>query len=101
MSAWSAAVLVLLTGTVPPCLWQVARGRTVCRLAAVALLGSVAGAVFLVLPEGFERPAYQDLALVLAALSPAGTLVFTRFVCGEGHEEEGGTEPGRNGLPDR
>jgi hypothetical protein len=45
-------------------------------------LSTVVGAVFLVLPQGFDRSSYQDLALVLAVLSPAGTLVFTRFVVG-------------------
>ncbi|MEU7384571.1 MULTISPECIES: MrpF/PhaF family protein [unclassified Streptomyces] len=86
MNAWTAAALVLLAATVPPYLWVVARGTAVRRLAGVSLLSTTVGAVFLVLPQAYHRPAYQDLALVLAVLAPAGTLVFTRFVAGSRHE---------------
>ncbi|MGW1892342.1 monovalent cation/H+ antiporter complex subunit F [Streptomyces sp. NPDC002004] len=87
MNIWSVAVLVLLVGPVPVCLWVVARGSTVRRLAGLSLLSTVVGAVFLLLPGAYQRPSYQDLALMLAVLAPAGTLVFTRFVAGQGHEE--------------
>lgn len=82
MNAWTWAAVVLLAGAAPVCLWAAARGSAVHRLAGLSLLSTVTGAVFLVLPQGYSRPAYQDLALVLAVLSPAGTLVFTRFVAG-------------------
>ncbi|MFF4759356.1 monovalent cation/H+ antiporter complex subunit F [Streptomyces sp. NPDC001292] len=86
MNAWTAAALILLAATVPPYLWMVARGTAVRRLAGAALLSTTVGAVFLLLPQGYGRPAYQDLALMLAVLAPAGTLVFTRFVAGRRHE---------------
>ncbi|MEE4546899.1 MrpF/PhaF family protein [Streptomyces sp. V4-01] len=86
MNAWTAAALVLLAGAAPLCLWGAAHGREVRRLAAVSLLSTVVGAVFLVLPQGYGRSSYQDLALVLAVLAPAGTLVFTRFVAGRPHD---------------
>ncbi|MFI6847749.1 monovalent cation/H+ antiporter complex subunit F [Kitasatospora sp. NBC_00085] len=86
MNAWAAAALVLLVGVVPACLWVVARGTAVRRLAGASLLSTVVGAVFLLLPEAYDRSSYQDLALMLAVLAPAGTLVFTRFVAGRQHD---------------
>ncbi|MFD4610398.1 MrpF/PhaF family protein [Streptomyces sp. NPDC058451] len=86
MNAWTAAALVLLAAPVPAYLWVVAHGTAVRRLAGASLLSTVVGAVFLLLPQGYGRSAYQDLALVLAVLAPAGTLVFTRFVAGRRHE---------------
>ncbi|MEU9044268.1 MULTISPECIES: MrpF/PhaF family protein [unclassified Kitasatospora] len=95
MNAWAAAALVLLVAAVPVCLWVAARGSAVHRLAGMCLLSTVVGGVFLLLPQAYRRSSYQDLALVLAVLSPAGTLVFTRFVTGQdrapgGNESEGG-----------
>ncbi|SEG84130.1 Multisubunit Na+/H+ antiporter, MnhF subunit [Actinacidiphila yanglinensis] len=89
MNAWEAAALVLLAAGGPVCLWGVARGSAVRRLTALSLLSTVVGAVFMVLPQAYARPSYQDLALVLAVLSPAGTLVFTRFVAGRPYDSEG------------
>ncbi|MFG2875438.1 monovalent cation/H+ antiporter complex subunit F [Streptomyces sp. NPDC048337] len=63
------------------------------RLAGLCLAGTVTGAVLLVLPMAFHRSSYQDLALVFAALSPAGVLVFTRFA--GAHPPSG---DGRDGL---
>ncbi|MFF9125371.1 monovalent cation/H+ antiporter complex subunit F [Streptomyces sp. NPDC014889] len=86
MNAWTAAALVLLAVPVPAYLWVVSRGTAIRRLAGAALLPTTVGAVFLLLPQAYDRPAYQDLALMLAVLAPAGTLVFTRFVAGRRHE---------------
>ncbi|MFJ4554152.1 monovalent cation/H+ antiporter complex subunit F [Streptomyces sp. NPDC088817] len=86
MNTWTAAALVLVADTVPAYLWVVSRGTAVRRLTGAALLPTTVGAVFLVLPQAYHRPAYQDLALMLAVLAPAGTLVFTRFVAGSRHE---------------
>ncbi|MFJ9847379.1 monovalent cation/H+ antiporter complex subunit F [Kitasatospora sp. NPDC101155] len=38
--------------------------------------------VLLLLAQGFSRTSYTDLALDLAVLAPAGTLVFTRLLAG-------------------
>ncbi|MFJ3233990.1 monovalent cation/H+ antiporter complex subunit F [Streptomyces sp. NPDC086787] len=86
MNAWAAAALTLLVLVVPACVWLAAHGSTVRRLAGVFLLSTVTGALFLVLPEAYGRPAYQDLALMLAVMAPTGTLVFTRFVAGRSHD---------------
>ncbi|GAA2276354.1 MULTISPECIES: monovalent cation/H+ antiporter complex subunit F [Kitasatospora] len=88
MNAWAAAALVLLAAAMPVCLWVAARGSAVRRLAGVCLLSTAVGAVFLVLPQAYQRSSYQDLALMLAVLSPAGTLVFTRFVVGHSYEHD-------------
>ncbi|MFJ7280182.1 monovalent cation/H+ antiporter complex subunit F [Kitasatospora sp. NPDC098663] len=86
MNAWAVAALVLLAAPVPSCLWVVARASAVRRLAGASLLSTVVGALFLLLPQAYDRSSYQDLALMLAVLAPAGTLVFTRFVAGGQHE---------------
>ncbi|MFD5461816.1 monovalent cation/H+ antiporter complex subunit F [Kitasatospora sp. NPDC127059] len=85
MNAWSAAALVLLGGPAPVCLWVAARGTAIRRLLGASLLSTSVGAVFLLLPMAYDRSSYQDLALMLAVLAPAGTLVFTRFVAGHRH----------------
>ncbi|WP_185921826.1 MrpF/PhaF family protein [Streptomyces sp. WAC06614] len=79
MNAWAVAALVLLVGPAPVGVWAAARGSAVERLVGVALAGTVAGTVLLLLPMAYGRPSYQDLALVCAVLSPAGVLVLTRF----------------------
>ncbi|MFB7908297.1 monovalent cation/H+ antiporter complex subunit F [Kitasatospora sp. NPDC056076] len=86
MNAWAVASLLLLAGTAPACLWVTARGTAIRRLVGASLLSTVVGAVFLLLPMAYDRSSYQDLALMLAVLAPAGTLVFTRFVAGHRHE---------------
>ncbi|WP_052498932.1 MrpF/PhaF family protein [Streptomyces vietnamensis] len=89
MNAWAVAALVLLAVPAPACLWVAARGSAVHRLVGASLLSSVTGAVFLLLPQAYDRSSYQDLALVLGVLAPAGALVFTRFVSGRHHETHG------------
>jgi multisubunit Na+/H+ antiporter MnhF subunit len=49
----------------------------------------MAVAVFLLAARGLHRVSYVDLALVLAVLSPAGTLVFARCLAGGGGEAPG------------
>ncbi|MFG2819616.1 MrpF/PhaF family protein [Kitasatospora sp. NPDC048365] len=94
MNAWAVAALVVLAVPFPACLWIAARGSTVRRLAGVSLLSTCTGAFFLLLPPAYERSSYQDLALVLAVLAPAGTLVFTRFVAGRAHDTHAGSDGG-------
>ncbi|KDN87553.1 monovalent cation/H+ antiporter complex subunit F [Kitasatospora cheerisanensis] len=84
MNAWLAAAAVD-TAVLAPCLWRCALGPPEERLAAVALAGPVVTVLFLLLSQGLSRPSYGDLALVLAVLAPAGTLVFTRLLAGEPH----------------
>ena len=75
----NAAVMVAVAGTVFPCLLACLRGNPLQRLAAVQAL-SVATCVSAALfARAVGRPAYVDVALVLALLSFAGSLVFARF----------------------
>ncbi|MFE2583138.1 monovalent cation/H+ antiporter complex subunit F [Streptomyces sp. NPDC059378] len=90
MNAWTAAALVLLAVAAPVCLWVAACGTAMRRLVGASLLSTVVGAVFLLLPQAYDRSSYQDLALTLAVLAPAGTLVFTRFVAGRQHDTRRG-----------
>jgi multisubunit Na+/H+ antiporter MnhF subunit len=48
----------------------------------MALGSVVATAVLLVTARGLHRTSYTDVALVMAVLSPAGTLVFARCLAG-------------------
>jgi multisubunit Na+/H+ antiporter MnhF subunit len=80
MNAWLMAATALLTGLVPLGVVVVASGSAVDRLVALELAGDVDAVILLLLAEGFHRSSYADLALVLALLSFAGSLVFARFL---------------------
>ncbi|MEU9040667.1 MULTISPECIES: monovalent cation/H+ antiporter complex subunit F [unclassified Kitasatospora] len=85
MNAWLLAAAFLAVGGIGPCLLLGLRGEAQRRLAGLNLAATVASAVLLLLAQGFSRSSYTDLALDLAVLAPAGTLVFTRFLAGEEH----------------
>ncbi|QPP08494.1 hypothetical protein G4Z16_21180 [Streptomyces bathyalis] len=78
---WLAAAMVPLLCLVPV-LRYVATGGPNTRLVAQNLSQLLAGLTLLLAAEGFRRPDYLDLALVLAVLAPAGTLVYARFLGG-------------------
>ncbi|MER7965673.1 MrpF/PhaF family protein [Streptomyces ardesiacus] len=83
MNGWIlAAVLVLVTG-VGATLWGVAGGPLRRRATAQNLCTALACPVLLLLAQGYGRPAYVDLALVLAVLGPVGTLVYARLLADE------------------
>jgi multisubunit Na+/H+ antiporter MnhF subunit len=83
VNGWLWAACVLLPAGVGPCAWRACRGEPAQRLAGMALAGVVATAVFLVVARGMHRSSsYTDVALVLAVLAPAGTLVFARCLAG-------------------
>ncbi|MEU6089742.1 monovalent cation/H+ antiporter complex subunit F [Streptomyces sp. NPDC047085] len=82
MNAWLAAAAVLSTLAVPPCVWVVGRGPAQERLAGLDLATAFVTVLFLLTAQGVGRSSYSDLALVLAVLGPAGTLVFARFLGG-------------------
>ncbi|OLZ74317.1 hypothetical protein AV521_01125 [Streptomyces sp. IMTB 2501] len=96
MNAWLVAAAVLSTLGMPPCLWAVARGPAHERLAGLSLATAFATVLFLLTAQGVGRSSYADLALVLAVLGPAGTLVFARFLGGRSIEA-GDTGRGREG----
>lgn len=74
------AAAVLMVVGFGATMWVVARAETMERLVAVELSTTVAVLVLLLLSQGFGRPTYTDLALTLALLSFAGSMVFVRFM---------------------
>lgn len=71
----AAAVLVLLFAAGI----YVSRGPIADRLIGLQLAGVLATIALLLLAEGFDRDIYFDMAVVFAALSFTGSLVFVRF----------------------
>lgn len=83
MNAWLLAAAFLAVGGLGPCLLVGLRGAPHERLAGLNLAATIGAVVLLLLAQGFSRTSYTDLALDLAVLAPAGTLVFTRFLAGK------------------
>lgn len=80
MSAWLLGAVVLLLGGLAPAGWIAARGTPVDRLVGLEL-GSVVATLELTLFSQAENEAqYLIVPLVLALLSFAGTLVYTRLL---------------------
>ena len=63
-----------------PCAVVMVRGPIVEALVGLQMAGVLQTIVLLLLAEGFHRPPFFDLALVLALLSLAGGLVFARML---------------------
>jgi multisubunit Na+/H+ antiporter MnhF subunit len=85
VNAWLIAACVLLAAGMGPCLWRVCTGDPAQRLIGMTLGGTIAIGVSLLIARGVQRTSYIDVALVLAVLSPAGTLVFCRCLAGGTH----------------
>ncbi|MFE0254130.1 monovalent cation/H+ antiporter complex subunit F [Streptomyces sp. NPDC059010] len=83
MNGWLLAATLVLGGGVGAALWGVATGPLRRRVVAQNLSTAVACPALLLLAQGYDRPAYVDLALVLALLGPVGTLVFARLLADE------------------
>lgn len=79
MNLWLIAATVLLFGLVP-CAVLMLRGSIVEALVGLQMAGLVQTVVLLLLAEGFHRPPFFDLALVLALLMLSGGLVFARML---------------------
>ena len=79
MNAWLIAATVLLLGLVP-CAVVMLRGSLVEALVGLQMAGVLETVVLVLLAEGFHRPPFSDLALVLALLTLAGGLVFARMM---------------------
>ncbi|MEU0785513.1 monovalent cation/H+ antiporter complex subunit F [Streptomyces sp. NPDC006173] len=90
MNGWLACAAVLLVVGFTPVVWGVATGPLARRVVAQNSGTSVVCLVMLLLAEGYDRPSYADLALVLAVLGPVGTLVFARLLA----DEPGAAPPG-------
>lgn len=74
------AAFVLLVGAVTPALILAARGDAADRLVGLELSGSVAALVLTLLALGYDQTSYLIVPLVLALLSFAGALVYTRLL---------------------
>ncbi|WP_217920290.1 monovalent cation/H+ antiporter complex subunit F [Actinomadura sp. BRA 177] len=72
--------LALMAGALLPALLAMLRGRPATRLAGLIVTGPLVTLVLVLLAAAYGRPAYLDVALVLALLSFAGSLVFARFL---------------------
>ncbi len=78
MNAWLLAAFALLL-TLIPCAVVLFRDAPADRLVALETAGGIETLLLLVLAEGLHRPAFFDLALTLALLSFAGSMVFARL----------------------
>jgi multicomponent Na+:H+ antiporter subunit F len=79
MNEWQIAAAVLIAALVP-CGWLCLRRSFAEGLVALQLAGTLASLTVLLLAEAEGREPFADLALVLAVLSFAGTLLFARFL---------------------
>ncbi|WP_079087130.1 monovalent cation/H+ antiporter complex subunit F [Streptomyces silvensis] len=80
MNGWLAAAGVLLAGGVGPTVWGVATGPVRRRVVAQNTATLLVCLATLLLAQGYARPSYVDVALVLAVLGPVGTLVYARLL---------------------
>ncbi|MFI0408907.1 monovalent cation/H+ antiporter complex subunit F [Actinomadura sp. 3N508] len=72
--------LAVMAGALFPVLLATLHGRPAARLAGLIVTGPLVTLVTILLAAAYGRPAYLDVALVLALLSFAGSLVFARFL---------------------
>ncbi|MEV0848082.1 MrpF/PhaF family protein [Streptomyces sp. NPDC049954] len=80
MNTWLALAAALLVLGLGPAVWGVASGSLRRRVVSQNLATTTAGLVLLLLAQGYGRPTYTDLALVLSVLGPTGTLVYARLL---------------------
>ncbi|MEV5348410.1 monovalent cation/H+ antiporter complex subunit F [Streptomyces achromogenes] len=80
MNGWNLAAAVLLGAGGTAALWGVTTGPPARRVIAQNMTTSAVCPALLLLSQGYGRPAYVDLALLLALLGPVGTLVFARLL---------------------
>ncbi|MEU3825672.1 monovalent cation/H+ antiporter complex subunit F [Streptomyces sp. NPDC029080] len=83
MNGWILAATAELGGGGAAALWGVTTGPPARRVIAQNLTTSAVCPALLLLSQGYARPAYVDLALLLALLGPVGTLVFARLLSDE------------------
>jgi multisubunit Na+/H+ antiporter MnhF subunit len=81
MNAFEVAALALVTGFVPLLLVCV-REREIDGVVALELAGALATLVLICLAEGYHRGIYLGVAVVCAAVTWIGGLVFARFFSG-------------------
>jgi multicomponent Na+:H+ antiporter subunit F len=79
MNAWLVAAAFVLVALLADGVYT-ARGPLADRLIGFELGGILATIALLLLAEGYDRDIYFDLAVVVAAISFTGSLVFARFL---------------------
>lgn len=94
MNGWILAATVELGGGGAAALWGVTTGPCARRVIAQNLTTSAVCPALLLLSQGYGRPSYVDMALLLALLGPVGTLVFARLLS----DETARDRPGAWGL---
>lgn len=80
MTIWLVAACVLLAGGILPAGIIAGRGSAPRRLVGLELASTTATLLMLALCQALHQPGYLIVPLVLALLSFAGTLVFTRLL---------------------
>lgn len=80
MNGWLWSATALLAVGFGPVVWAVATGPVGRRVVAQNFGTSAVCLVMLLLAQGYQRPSYTDLSLVLAVLGPVGTLVYARLL---------------------
>lgn len=80
MNLWLVGAALLLVVGMLPAVVAAGRGHVLDRLVGQAMAGVAATLEMLLLSAGYQRSSYVDAALVLAALSLTGSLVFARLV---------------------
>ena len=83
MNGWILGATLALGAGIGAALWGVATGPLRRRVVAQNMSTALACPALLLLSQGYTRPSYVDLALVLALLGPVGTLVFARLLADE------------------
>lgn len=80
MSAWLLGSVVLLLGGLAPAGWIAARGAAPDRLVGLELGSVVAVLELMLFSQAENESQYLIVPLVLALMSFAGTLVYTRLL---------------------
>ena len=77
---WVIAAGALMIGGLGPAMVLAYRGTSPQRLVGLELAGAVGTILMLLLCQAFNQSGYLIVPLVLALMSFAGTLVFTRLL---------------------
>ena len=80
MNEWILAATVLLIGGLVPVAIAGLVRDAMSAAAALNLGGPVAALILLMLSEGLHRQPFVDLAVVLAVVSFAGSVIIARFL---------------------
>ena len=80
MNEWLVAAAVLLVGGLVPLAIAGCLGDAMSGAAALNLGGPAAALILLLLAEGLHRQPFVDLAVVLAVVSFAGSVIVARFL---------------------